>query len=194
VLEAGVFTLGVLPNHNDIHILVASGKPREIEAIDERGVEVELLPELHVERVHSATDPRPEPALQAHLVLLDRLDHFLRDTAHIAVHVVALEVHRRVHCLHDLLHRVRHQRPHAVPGDQSHRAWRPVAGSGHVGHGSGPRGVPVRELLEDREGSARHVMDIRKIMVPPGVKLSFLDFRRLELRRRLKRSHERARD
>ncbi|CAK9179566.1 unnamed protein product [Ilex paraguariensis] len=54
-------------------------------------------------RTHTTTNRSNQASLQAHLALADRIDQFLRDFLHVAVDIVALEVYRRVHCLHDLL-------------------------------------------------------------------------------------------
>jgi hypothetical protein len=117
VLEAGVFTLGVLSNYNNIHILMASRKAREIEAIDKRSVKVELFSELNIERADSTTHRSLKPTFETHLVLLDRLDDFLRDPAQVPVHFVPLKEHRRVHRFHHLLHRVCYEWTHSVSRD-----------------------------------------------------------------------------
>jgi hypothetical protein len=162
VLEAGVLALGVLSNDDDVDVLVARGEAREVEAVDKRGVEVELLPELHVKRAHAAAHGRDQPALQAHLVLLDRLHHLLGDPLHVPAHLVPLEVHRRVHRLHHLLHRTGHQWSDPISRDQCHGAWSAVSRPGHVRHGPGwveARGGAWRfreELFQNGYGFSRH--------------------------------------
>ena len=152
MLESSILSLGILPDHNNIDILVARGEPLEVKAVHQRSVEIELLPQHHVQRAHASADRRLEPALEAHLVLLNRLDQLRRHRLHVAVDVVLLEVDRRVHSLHHLLHGAGDERADAVAGDQRDGARGSVAGSGHVGHGSGGSGAG-EEVFEDRKSS-----------------------------------------
>lgn len=175
MLEPGVLALSVLSDHNNVHVLVPSRKARKIEAVDQRRVQVEFLPQLHVQRAHATADRSLQPALYAHLVLPDRIHHLRRDPAHVAVDVVLLEEHRRVHRLHHLLDGVGDERSDPVPGDQGNTAWGSVAGSGHVSHRSGVRvgfGIEgtksgaLSQLLQDGEGSTGH--ENWKLVLPSG--------------------------
>ena len=125
MFEAGILPLRVLPYHHNIHILVPRRQTRLIEAVDKRHVELELLQELNVQRTHATGHRSPDPSLQTHPVLADRLQHLRRYALHVGVDFVSLEIDRSVHCLHDLLDVAGDQRPDSV------------AGSGHAGHGSG---------------------------------------------------------
>ena len=171
MLKSRVFALRILPNHNNIHIIMPRRQASKIEAIHERGEQIQLLPQLNIQRAHTATDRRSQTALQAYLIPPNRFDHTVGDLAHIAVDVELLEVDRRVHRLHYLLHGTGDQGPDAVAGDERDCARSPVAGAGHVGDGSGGgeevRGLvgggggggAVEEFVEERSCSAsRHGM------------------------------------
>lgn len=170
VLEPRVFALGVLSNYDNVHVLVAGGETGEVEAVDQGSVQVELFPQLDVERAHTPADWSLQAAFQADLVLPDRLDHLRRHPLQIAVDVVPLKVHRSVHRLHDLLDSVGDERAYAVAGDQGDGPRGSVAGSGHVGDGScvrvgfGKEGSgrgAVGEVFEDREGPPSHWVRVR---------------------------------
>jgi len=154
VFEAGVLALGVLPDDDDVNVLVARRKAREVEAINERGVEIKLLPQLHIQRAHTAAHRRRQPSLQTHLILLHRFKHLRRHRLHVAVHIVLLEAHRRMHRLHNLFHRAGHQGTDPVARDQCHRPRGAVAGARHVCDGSA-RIQAGQEVLEEWRGSCR---------------------------------------
>lgn len=169
VLEPRVLPLGVLPDDDDVDVLVPGGEAGEVGAVDERGVEVELLAKLHVEGGDPAADGGGEAALEAHLVAADGLDDGGRHGGHVAADLVGLEVDRRVHHLHHLLHGPRHERPDPVPRDQRHGARVPVPWPGHVGHraaragaamvrrgGGGGRRGGGEDAAEEGGGSPRH--------------------------------------
>ncbi|CAL9135231.1 unnamed protein product [Musa textilis] len=60
VLQTGVLPLGILPDHHNIHPLMPGRQPLEVEAMDERRVEIEFLSQLHVE----GADPPPTGVLR----------------------------------------------------------------------------------------------------------------------------------
>jgi len=154
VFEAGVLAFGVLPDDDDVDVIVAHGQAWEVEAVDEGGVEIELLPELHVEGTDAATHGGDQASLETHLVLPNRLQHLLRHRLHVPVDLELLKVNRRVHRLHHLLHRARYHGPNSVARNERHRPRRPVARAVHVGDGSGgdPAGRGAREeVLEKRQ-------------------------------------------
>ena len=153
MFEAGVLAFGVLPDDDDVHVMVARGQAWEVEAVDEGGVEIELLPELHVEGIDTAAHGGDQAALETHLVLPNRFQHLLRHHLHVPVDIELLKVHRRVHRLHHLLHGARHHGPNPVARDERHRPRFSVAGAVHVGDGSGgdPIGRGARdEVPEER--------------------------------------------
>lgn len=158
VLQTWVLTLRVLPDHHNIHILMPRGQSREIKAMNERRVEVQFLPQLHVEGTDSPTNRGGEPALEAHLVPPDRLDHLRRHRGHVPVDLVRLEIHRRVHRLHHPPHGAGDEGADPVSRDQGHRPRRAVAGPRHVGNGAAAHrrwggGSASEDLAEERRRS-----------------------------------------
>jgi hypothetical protein len=77
VLQTGVEPLGVLPDHHQLHVLVAGSDPRHRAHRPHRGVEVEALAELHVHAGEAVADRRGQGPLERHPVLLDRRDRLL---------------------------------------------------------------------------------------------------------------------
>ena len=72
VLDAGVDVLGVLAEDHHVHVLGRldrRGHAREVAHRADAGVEVELLPERHVERAEAAADRRGERALDGDQVI-----------------------------------------------------------------------------------------------------------------------------
>ena len=173
MLETRVLTLSILSNHNNIHILMPRRKPRKVETVDQRSIQIQLFPQLNIERADSTAHRCPKPTFQTHFVFLNRLDHLLRDLAQVPVYIVLLEEHRRVHGLHDLFDRVCHEWAHPVTRDQGHGAWGAVARSWHVGDGA--REGEARgggELVEERDDvSTSHVGFFGVLCVPLGVRL-----------------------
>jgi len=141
MLEPRVLALSVLPNDDDVHVVVPGRQAREVEAVDERSVEVELLPELHVEGGDTATDGGGEAALEADLVAADGLDDLGGDRGHVAVDLVRLEVDRRVHRLHHLPHGARDEGTDAVARNEGDAARGAVPRAGHVGDGAAGGGA-----------------------------------------------------
>lgn len=141
MLEPRVLALTVLPNDDDVHVVVPGRQAREVETVDERGVEVELLPELHVEGGHTTAYGGGEAALEADLVAADGLDDLGGDRGHVAVDLVRLEIDRRVHRLHHLPHGARDEGPDAVARDEGDAARSAVPRAGHVGDGAAGYGV-----------------------------------------------------
>ncbi|THU46608.1 hypothetical protein C4D60_Mb09t06710 [Musa balbisiana] len=78
VLQTGVLPLGILPDHHNIHLLMPGRQSLEVEAMDERRVEIEFPSQLHVEGADPSAHRRPEAALEADLVHPDRLDNLRR--------------------------------------------------------------------------------------------------------------------
>lgn len=151
VLEAGVFALGVLPNDDDVDVVVAGGEALKVEAVDKGGVEIEVLAELDVEGVDAAADGGLEAALEADLVLADGVEDLGGDALHVAMDVVLLEVDGGVHGVHDLLDGAGDKGADSVSGNKGDGTGSAVAGARHVGDGSG-RGKAggVEEVVEDR--------------------------------------------
>ena len=139
MLEPRVLALGVLPDDDNVDVVVPGGQAGEVEAVDERGVEVELLTELHVEGGDTSADGGGEAALEADLVAADGLDDLGGHRGHVAVDLVGLEVDRRVHRLHHLPHGARDEGPDAVTGDERDAARGAVPRAGHVGDGAAGR-------------------------------------------------------
>lgn len=133
VLQARVLAFRVLPDHHNVHILMPRRQPGMVAAMNQRGVQIELLPQMHVEGAHPTSHRGEESALEAHLVPPDRLDNLRRKRGHIPVNLERLKEHRRVHGLHDLLHGAGDEGPNPVAGDQGDDPGRSVAGPGHVG-------------------------------------------------------------
>ena len=163
MLEARVLALGVLPDDDDVDVLVPGWEPWDVGAVDERGVEVELLAELHVEGGYPSADGGGEAPLEADLVAADGVDDGGRHGGHVAVDVVGLEVERRVHGLHDLLHGAGDEGPDAVARDERDGARGAVARAGHVGHRAARAGAMAGdrrrggdEAAEEKGGSPRH--------------------------------------
>ena len=151
MLEAGVFALGILPNDDDIDVIVTGGEALEIKAVDEGSVEIEVLAELDVEGVNAAAGGGLEAALEADLVLADGVDDLGGDALHVAVDVVFLEVDGGVHGVHDLLDGAGDEGADSVTRNEGDGTGSAVAGTRHVGDGSG-RGKAggAEEVVEDR--------------------------------------------
>jgi hypothetical protein len=169
VLEARILALGVLPDDDDVHIIVPGGQAGEVEAVDEGGIEVELLAELHVEGGDTPSEWGGEAALEADLVAADGVQHLGGDRGHVAVDLVGLEVDGRVHRLHHLPHGTRDEGPDAVAGDERDAARGAVPRTGHVGDGASGDGAGEergrgwgrgrgrgQEAPQERSGSPRH--------------------------------------
>lgn len=152
MLKTRVLALSILPDHDDINIFVARGEPRQIKAMDERGVEIELPPQSHIEGADASAHGSPQPSFEADLIPLNRLKHLRRDALHIALDVELLEKHGCVNRLHDLFDSAGDERTDAVSRDESDRAWGSVAGAGHVGDGSGGEEIP-----DDRKSATGHL-------------------------------------
>ena len=147
MFEAGVLAFGVLPDDNNINIIMARGKAREVETINKRSIEIKLLPKLNIEGTDATTHGGDESTLETDLVLPNRIEDLRRHGLHVAVDLELLKVDGRMHGLHDLLHRARHHRPDPVARDQRHRPRRPVARPVHVRHGSGRDPPREEEVL-----------------------------------------------
>lgn len=160
MLKAGVLAFSILPDDDDINILVARREALEIKAVDEGSVEVKVLAKLDVEGVNTTADGGLQATLKADLVLADGIDDLLRDVLHIPMNVVFLEVYGSVHGLHDLLDGAGHQGSDTVTGNKGDGTRSAVAGARHVGDGSateervirigGAGEIPYKELLQDR--------------------------------------------
>lgn len=159
MLETGVLALSILADHDDIYILVARGEPWQIKAVDERGIEIELLPQYHIQRADASAHRSPQSSFQTHLILHNGFKHLRRQALHIAMHIVLLEIHGCMHRIHDLFDRAGYERSDAVSRDQSDGARGSVAGARHVGDGSLRRGGSGGEQIpdDDRESSPRHL-------------------------------------
>ncbi len=84
VLDPGVDVLGVLPEDDHVHqlgMLDRRGHPGEPAHRPDAGVEIELLPERHVERAEPAADRRGERPLDGHEVVGDRPEGVVREPA-----------------------------------------------------------------------------------------------------------------
>lgn len=114
MFKAGIFTLGVFPNDDDIDIVVASRQPVQIEAMDARGVEIKLLPELNVEGVDTSTDGSLQATLEADLIVADGGNHLRRHAVHVSVDLEALEMDGSVHSLKDLFNGTGNKRTDAI--------------------------------------------------------------------------------
>lgn len=170
MLKPGVLALGVLPDDDNVDVVVPGGQPREVEAVDEGGVEVELLAELHVEGGDTPADWGGEAALEADLVAADGVDDLGGNRRHVAADLVGLEVDRRVHGLHHLPHGAGDEGPDAVARDERDGARGAVPRPRHVGDGAagdggggermgrggGGGGSGGEEAPEERGGSPRH--------------------------------------
>lgn len=134
MLEPRILALRILPNHNNINILMPSRQPRQIEAVDEGSIQIELPPELHIQGADASAHRRRQATLQADLVSADGFHDGRRDGGHVAMYSVeGLEVDRGVHRLHYLLDGVGDERSDAVSAYQGDSAWGSIAGAGHVG-------------------------------------------------------------
>ncbi|KAJ0867131.1 hypothetical protein HanRHA438_Chr12g0559641 [Helianthus annuus] len=114
MLQPSVLPFSILPNHNNIHILMACHQPRQIKTIHKRRVQIKLLPQLHIQRTHTSTHRRIQSTFQTHLILPDRIQNLRRNRLHVAVNIELFEVDRRVHRLHDLFHGSGDERADAV--------------------------------------------------------------------------------
>lgn len=141
MFEACVFTFSVLPNNDDINVIMARGQARDIETINKRRIEIEFLTKLNIERTNATTHGRNESTFETDFVFANGIDDLAWDGFHVAVDVELLKEDRGVHGLHDLLHRAGDKWPDSVARDESDRAWSAVAWAVHVGDGS--RGDPV---------------------------------------------------
>jgi hypothetical protein len=163
MLEPRVLALGVLPDDDDVDVLVPGGQAGHVGAVDERGVEVELLAQLHVEGGDPAADGGGEPTLEADLVAVDGFDDGGWHGGHVAVDVVGLEVDGGVHRLHDLPHGARDEGSDAISRDERDGPRGAVPGPRHVGHGAARAAAVARErqrrgdeVAQERGGSPRH--------------------------------------
>lgn len=80
VLEGRVFSLGLFTNDDSVDILMASVDSRQAGNVDNVGVQVELIAQLHVEclELSSAAEIRSrQDSLEADFVLADGSDHIL---------------------------------------------------------------------------------------------------------------------
>uniref|UniRef100_A0A7C8YSI6 Uncharacterized protein n=1 Tax=Opuntia streptacantha TaxID=393608 RepID=A0A7C8YSI6_OPUST len=114
MLKARVLSLSILPYHSNIHLLMPSGQPFEVKAIDKRSIKIKLLPQLHIQRANPTSNRSCETSLEAHLVLSYGIQHFFWNLLHVTVNLILLEVHRRVHRLHHLLDGASDQRPDSI--------------------------------------------------------------------------------
>lgn len=86
VLEAGVFTLGVLTDDAEIDILVASLVAGDVLDQDNRGIDIELLAQSDVERLVTRTlDGGEKDTLQTQLVAAKRCNGFLKQLLRVLV-------------------------------------------------------------------------------------------------------------
>lgn len=144
MFKASIFTLGVFPDDDNIYIVVACRQPLQIEAMDARGVEIKLLPELNVEGADTSTDGSLQPTLEADLIVADGVNHLRRHALHVAVDFVALKMNGSAHSLKDLLDGTGNKRTDAIArykGDGAIGA----SFSGMLGHVGERSAAPAKE-------------------------------------------------
>lgn len=127
--QCRVFTLSLFTNNNRIDSLMARLHARKAGNVDNIRVEIELIAELHVERLQLASTRkvrRREDSLEANLILADRGDDIFEWRAHRWIHLgeeERLKVDRHTDCLEHLLHRIDELGTDTIAGNQ--RACRP---------------------------------------------------------------------
>ncbi|KAJ0556827.1 hypothetical protein HanRHA438_Chr07g0305141 [Helianthus annuus] len=148
MLQPRILPLSILPNHNNIHILMPRRQPIHIKTIHKRNKQIQLFPQRKIQRVNPSTHRCNQPAFQTNFSLLNRIHNIIRNLVHVPMHVKFLKRNRRLHGVEHLFYRPGDQRANTVTGDQCNGPrntvggdrgdgfYRVVSGSGHVGYGA----------------------------------------------------------
>jgi len=125
VLDPGVEVLGVLPDDDQIDVVVAGFDALHRPGRPEVGVEAERLAERDVDTPEAGSDRRGDRTLDRHAIAADRLEDVVRegrpvgrDAGLAGLHDLPLEGDPRG--IEDAPCRLRQLRPDAVAGDEGH--------------------------------------------------------------------------
>jgi len=126
VFDARIETLGVLPNDNQVDVLIPRGNARDRLGRPEVRVEIQRLADRHIHAPKAFADRCGDGAFDAHTVSADRFQHLFGQRRAVLRNrlfagLLDVPIDGNTGGLDDTAHRLHHFRANAVAGDQCDR-------------------------------------------------------------------------